>query len=49
MKEEDEKEVYSFEKDNIGGLSEEDFEKLVEERQLRIKFEKEKQKCATLL
>lgn len=32
IKEEDEKESYSFEKDNIGGLTEEDFEKLVEER-----------------
>ena len=29
LKEEDEKEVYSYEKDNIGGLGEEDFEKLV--------------------
>jgi hypothetical protein len=45
LKEEDEKEVYSYEKDNIGGLTEEDFDKLVQERQLRIQFEKEKQKC----
>ena len=45
IKEEDEKEVYSYDKDNIGGLNEEDFEKLVQERQLRIQFEKEKQKC----
>jgi hypothetical protein len=29
LKEEEEKEVYSYEKDNIGGLSEEDFDKLV--------------------
>ena len=45
LKEEDEKEVYSYEKDNIGGLSEEDFDKLVQERHIRIQFEKEKQKC----
>jgi organic radical activating enzyme len=49
LKEEDEKEVYSYEKDNIGGLGEEDFEKLVQERMLRIQFEKEKQKCTQLL
>ena len=29
LKEEDEKETYSYEKDNIGGLNEEDFEKLI--------------------
>lgn len=29
LKEEDEKEVYVYERDNIGGLSEEDFDKLV--------------------
>lgn len=49
LKEEDEKEVYSFEKDNIGGLGEEDFEKLIQERMLRISFEKEKLKCTQLL
>ena len=49
LKEEDEKEQYSFEKDNIGNLNEEDFEKLVSERHLRIQFEKEKQKCTQLL
>jgi hypothetical protein len=49
LKEEDEKEVYSYEKDNIGGLSEEDFEKLVEERYIRIGYEKEKNKCTQLL
>lgn len=36
LKEEDEKETYSYEKDNIGGLGEDDFDKLVQERQLRI-------------
>lgn len=49
IKEEDEKEVYSFEKDNIAGLSEEDFEELVRDRQIRVQYEKEKQRCATLL
>ena len=29
LKEEDEKEVYTYEKDNVGNLSEDDFEKLV--------------------
>jgi hypothetical protein len=45
LKEEDEQETYSYEKDNIGGLNEEEFEKLISERMLRIKFEKEKTKC----
>jgi|LauGreDrversion4_2_1035121.scaffolds.fasta_scaffold17743_4 hypothetical protein len=36
IKEDDEKEVYSYERDNVGGLSEEDFEKLVQERYIRI-------------
>jgi len=29
LKEEEEKETYSYEKDNVGGLNEEDFDKLV--------------------
>jgi hypothetical protein len=49
LKEEEEQEVYSYEKDNFGGLSEEDFEKLVSERITRVQLEKEKHKCATLL
>lgn len=49
LKEEDEQETYSYEKDNIGGLNEEEFEKLVSERMLRIKFEKEKTKCTQVL
>jgi hypothetical protein len=49
LKEEDEKEVYNYDRDNVGGLSEEDFEKLVQERYIRIQYEKEKAKCAALL
>jgi hypothetical protein len=40
LKEEDEKEVYNYERDNVAGLGEEDFAKLVEERQIRIEMEK---------
>lgn len=44
LKEEDEKEVYLFEKDNVAGLSEEDFDKLVQERYNRIEMEKDRTK-----
>lgn len=43
IKEDDEEEVYDFEKDNIG-LSREDFERLVAERHSRADMEKDKQK-----
>ena len=44
LKEEEDKEAYSYEKDNISGLSEEDFEKLVQERYNRIEMEKDRTK-----
>lgn len=44
LKEEDEKEVFNFEKDNVAGLNEEDFDKLVQERYNRIEMEKDRQK-----
>lgn len=40
----DEKETYDFEKNDIGGLNEDDFEKLVGERQIRAEMDKQKQK-----
>ena len=43
LKEDDDEEVYDFEKDNIG-LSREDFERLVAERHSRADMEKDKQK-----
>ena len=42
LKEEEEKEVYNYEKDNIAGLGEEDFDKLVQERYNRIEMEKDR-------
>ena len=47
LKEEEEKETYNYEKDNIAGLSEEDFDKLVQERYNRIEMEKDRQKLNT--
>lgn len=44
LKEEEEKEQYNFEKDNIAGLGEEDFDKLVQERYNRIEMEKDRAK-----
>jgi len=41
---EDEKEKYDFEKDGIPGLNEDDFEKLVQERQIRAEMDKQKSK-----
>lgn len=47
IKEEDEKEIYVFEKDNVAGLGEEDFDKLVQERYNRIEMEKDRTKLQT--
>jgi hypothetical protein len=44
MKEEDEKENFDFEKDNVVGLAEDDFDRLVQERYSRAEMEKDKQK-----
>jgi len=44
LKEEEEKETYIYEKDNVAGLSEEDFDRLVHERYNRIEMEKDRQK-----
>lgn len=44
LKEEEEKETYLYEKDNVAGLSEEDFDRLVHERYNRVEMEKDKQK-----
>lgn len=44
IKEEEEKEIYLFEKDNVAGLSEEDFDKLVQERYNRVEMEKDRTK-----
>ena len=37
---EDQKEKYDFEKDSLPGLNEDDFEKLVQERQIRAEMDK---------
>ena len=47
LKEEEEKEVYAYERDNIAGLSEEDFDRLVQERYNRIEMEKDRNKLQT--
>jgi hypothetical protein len=44
LKEEDEREEFDFEKDNSPGLTEDDFERLVQERYSRAEMEKDKQK-----
>jgi hypothetical protein len=45
LKEEDEREEYNYEKDNqINGLAEEDFGRLVQERYTRAEMDKDKQK-----
>eukprot|EP00347_Sterkiella_histriomuscorum_P023011 403336298 len=47
LKDEEEKETYVFEKDNVAGLNEEDFDKLVQERYNRIEMEKDKNRLST--
>lgn len=47
LKEDEEKEVYNFDRDNIAGLGEEDFDRLVQERYNRIEMEKDRQKLLT--
>mmetsp|Transcript_23312 Transcript_23312/g.22930 ORF Transcript_23312/g.22930 Transcript_23312/m.22930 type:complete len:325 (-) Transcript_23312:756-1730(-) len=47
LKEEEDIETYSYEKDNLGGLSEPDFDLLVQERHVRIKIEKDRVSFAT--
>ena len=42
LKEEEERETYLFEKDNVAGLSEEDFDRLVHERYNRVEMEKDR-------
>mmetsp|Transcript_23105 Transcript_23105/g.35787 ORF Transcript_23105/g.35787 Transcript_23105/m.35787 type:complete len:412 (-) Transcript_23105:907-2142(-) len=44
LKEEEEREHYDYERDNIAGLIEEDFERLVQERYSRAEMDKDKQK-----
>lgn len=43
MKEEDSREIYSYEKDNVAGITnEEDFNRMVQERYSRAEMEKDK-------
>ena len=44
LKEDDEKEAYNFEKDAFANFSEEDFDRLVQERYNRIEMEKDRTK-----
>jgi len=44
IKDDEEKEVYSYERDNVAGLSEDDFDRLVQERYNRIEMEKDRNK-----
>lgn len=44
LKEEDEQENYEYERDNVAGLSPEDFERLVSERLSRAEMEKDKER-----
>lgn len=43
VKEEEEKEYYDFEKDNFAGMTKEDFDKLIYEREVRIEMNKRKE------
>lgn len=42
MKEEEDQEEFDFEKDNVAGLTEDEFERLVQERYSRAEMEKDK-------
>lgn len=44
LKEKDDREQYDYERDNVAGLSEEDFERLVQERYSRAEMDKDKEK-----
>lgn len=44
VKEKDDREQYDFEKDNVAGLTEDDFERLVQERYSRAEMDKDKEK-----
>jgi len=47
LKDDDQIEVFDFERDGIQGLNEEEFDKLVQERHIRADMDKEKQKTQT--
>ena len=44
LKEEDDREHYDYDRDNVAGLGEDDFERLVQERQSRAEMDKDKEK-----
>jgi hypothetical protein len=44
LKEEDDREQYEYERDNVAGLSEDDFRRLVSERASRAEMDKDKDK-----
>ena len=44
MKDEDERENFDFDKDNVTGLNEDDFDRLVQERYSRVEMNKDKEK-----
>lgn len=44
IKEEDDREQYDYEKDNVAGLGEDDFRRLVSERASRAEMDKDKDK-----
>lgn len=44
LKEEDDREQYDYEKDNVAGLGEDDFRRLVSERASRAEMDKDKEK-----
>jgi hypothetical protein len=44
LKEEDDREQYDYERDNVAGLSEDDFRRLVSERASRAEMDKDKDK-----
>jgi len=44
LKEEDDREHYDYDRDNVAGLVEDDFERLVQERQSRAEMDKDKEK-----